>query len=119
MPLLIQAIFTGSVKNNQNFIVDYCYKVLSQCPGLKFDSFIQAMKKKENLWQLLQRLDEEAGQFNFHLYEANRYFDTTATATKKILDKHEKRLHKLIGQVQKAIRSFQQQEKKRIKKPPE
>jgi len=64
------------------------------------------MKKKENLWELLQRLDEEAGQYNFHLYEANRYFDNTALATKKILEKHEKKLHKLIGQVQKAIRSL-------------
>lgn len=70
------------------------------------------MKKKENLWELLQRLDEEAGQFNFHLYEANRYFDNTASATKKILDKHEKRLHKLIGEVQKSLRSLQQQNKK-------
>ena len=70
------------------------------------------MKKKENLWELLQRLDEEAGQFNFHLHEANRYFDNTASATKKILDKHEKRLHKLIGQVQKSLKSFQKQNKK-------
>lgn len=64
------------------------------------------MKKKENLWELLQRLDEEAGQFNFHLHEANRYFDNTALATKKILERHEKKLHSLIGQVQKAIKSF-------------
>ena len=70
------------------------------------------MKKKENLWELLQRLDEEAGQFNFHLYEANRYFDNTASATKKILEKHEKRLHKLISEVQKSIKSFQKQNKK-------
>ena len=73
------------------------------------------MKKKENLWQLLQRLDEEAGQFNFHLYEANRYFDSTASATKKILEKHEKKLHKLIGQVQKSIKVFQKQNKKETK----
>jgi len=85
---------------------------------LKFDVFIAAMKKKENLWQLLQRLDEEAGQFNFHLYEANRYFDNTATATKKILEQHEKRLHKLIAEVQKALRTFQNQNKK-IKKDPD
>ena len=65
------------------------------------------MKKKENLWQLLQRLDEEAGQFNFHLHEANRYFDNTASATKKILERHEKKLHILIGKVQDAIRSVQ------------
>lgn len=74
--------------------------------------FPQAMKKKENLWELLQRLDEEAGQFNFHLYEANRYFDTTASATKKILEKHEKRLHKLIGEVQKSIKTFRKQNQK-------
>ena len=36
------------------------------------------MKKKESLWELLKRLDEEAGQFNFHLHEANRYFDSAA-----------------------------------------
>jgi len=71
------------------------------------------MKKKENLWELLQRLDEEAGQFNFHLNEANRYFDNTALATKKILDKHEKRLHKLIVEVQKALKTFSKQNKKK------
>ncbi len=73
------------------------------------------MKKKENLWQLLQRLDEEAGQFNFHLYEANRYFDSTASATKKILEKHERNLHKLIGEVQKSIKLFLKENKKNIK----
>jgi hypothetical protein len=72
------------------------------------------MKKKENLWELLQRLDEEAGQFSFHLNEANRYFDNTALATKKILERHEKRLHKLIGEMQKALKSFPKQ---KIKKP--
>ena len=71
------------------------------------------MKKKENLWELLQRLDEEAGQYNFHLHEANRYFDNTALATKKILEKHEKRLHKLIGKVQKAIKSYSKTETKK------
>jgi hypothetical protein len=73
------------------------------------------MKKKENLWELLQRLDEEAGQFNFHLNEANRYFDNTALATKRILEKHEKRLHKLIGQVRKALRTFKKEKKKNTK----
>jgi hypothetical protein len=74
------------------------------------------MKKKENLWELLQRLDEEAGQFNFHLHEANRYFDNTATATQKVLTKHEKNLHMLIGKVRKALKEFQKKEKKKIKK---
>ena len=74
------------------------------------------MKKKENLWELLRRLDEEAGQFNFHLHEANRYFDSTASATKKILEKQEKKLHKLIGQVQKALKSFKKEEGKKTKK---
>lgn len=75
-----------------------------------------AMKKKENLWQLLQRLDEEAGQFNFHLHEANRYFDNTALVTKKLLEKHEKRLHKLIGKVQKSLKAFQKSNEKKTKK---
>ena len=74
------------------------------------------MKKEENLWELLKRLDEEAGQFNFHLHEANRYFENTALATKKILEKHEKRLHKLIGEVQNALKSFQKEESKKQKK---
>ncbi len=65
------------------------------------------MKKKENLWELLRRLDEEAGEFNLHLHEANRYFDSAALATKKVLVKHEKRLHTLIGKVQKAIKAVQ------------
>lgn len=70
------------------------------------------MKKKEDLWQLLQRLDEEAGQYSFHLNEANRYFDHTAFVTKKMLDKHEKRMHKLINKVKKALRTFNKQKKK-------
>ena len=75
-----------------------------------------SMKKKENLWELLRRLDEEAGQFSFHLHEANRYFDNTASATKKILEKHEKRLHKLIAQVQKALKSLPKEATKKTKK---
>jgi len=73
------------------------------------------MNKKETLWELLKRLDEEAGQFNFHLHEANRYFDNTALATKKILEKHERRLHKLIGKVHKAIKSIQKTKKDALK----
>ena len=64
------------------------------------------MKKKETLWELLKRLDEEAGQFNVHLSEANRYFDTASTKTKNILKEHEKQLHQTITQVQKAIKKF-------------
>jgi len=74
------------------------------------------MKKKENLWELLRRLDEEAGQFSFHLHEANRYFDNTASATKKLLEKHEKKMHKLIGQVQKALKSFPREKSQKTKK---
>ena len=64
------------------------------------------MKKKENLWQLLKRLDEQAGQFNLHFAEANRYFDITAMVTKNLLDKHERDVHKLIGRVKKALNPF-------------
>jgi len=70
-------------------------------------------KKKENLWQLLKRLDEEAGQFNFHLYEANRYFDTAASETIKLLNNHEKHLHKTIGKARKAIKAFVKKKRKK------
>jgi len=70
------------------------------------------MKKKETLWELLKRLDEEAGQYNAHLYEANRYFDKTAMVTKKVLEEHEKELHKLIRQVKKAMKVFVKKNKK-------
>jgi hypothetical protein len=64
------------------------------------------VKKKENLWQLLKRLDEEAGEFNMALSEANRYFDSTEKKTKKLLQKHEKDLHKTIGKVRTALKNF-------------
>jgi len=64
------------------------------------------MKKKENLWQLLERLDEQAGQFNMHLSEANRYFDMTAKKTKTVLERQEKELHDTIAKVKKALKKF-------------
>ena len=70
------------------------------------------MKKKETIWQLLKRLDEEAGQLNFPLHEANRYFDTAASKTIKAIDNHEKKLHKTISKAKKAIRSFVKKKKK-------
>ena len=69
------------------------------------------MKKKENLWQLLQRLDEEASAYNSYLTEANRYFDNTSKAARKILRKHEEDLHKIIGEVKKAIKPILKNEK--------
>ncbi len=74
------------------------------------------MKKKETLWDLLKRLDEEAGQFNMHLHKANRYFDKTATTTQKILDRHEKDLHKLIAQVRRSLKSFMKEKEKKENK---
>jgi len=64
------------------------------------------MKKKENLWQLLKRLDEQAGQFNFHLAEANRYFDIAAMVTKNLIDKHERDVQRLINLSNKALNLF-------------
>jgi len=64
------------------------------------------MKKKESLWELIKRLDEEAGQFNVYLSEANRYFDTAAGETKKLLTGQEKKLHTTILKVQRALKSF-------------
>ena len=62
------------------------------------------MKKKENLWELLKRLDEQAGQFNYHLSEANRYFDLASHKTREILIKHEQDLHKTIGKIKRLIK---------------
>ena len=69
------------------------------------------MKKKETLWELLKRLDEEAGQFNQHLSEANRYFDSAAKKTKLVLEKHEHDLHKTIRKVRKALKLFRKENK--------
>ncbi|HUR65422.1 MAG TPA: hypothetical protein VMZ03_03660 [Chitinophagaceae bacterium] len=70
-------------------------------------------KKKESVWQLLRRLDEEAAQFNIHLQEANRYFDNAASKTAKILTEHEREMHKTIAKLKKAIRVFAKKKKKK------
>ena len=74
------------------------------------------MKKKESLWQLLKRLDEEAGQFNYHMQKANHYFDSAATATNKAVENQEKELRELIGKVRKSLKSFIKQNGKKSKK---
>ncbi|MBC7948588.1 MAG: hypothetical protein H7Y42_11945 [Chitinophagaceae bacterium] len=71
------------------------------------------MKQKENLWELLQRLDEQAGDFNVHLSEANRYFDTAAKETKKILEQQEKELHSTIAKVRRALKRFTKENEKK------
>jgi len=73
------------------------------------------MKKKENLWQLLKRLDEQAGQFNFHFAEANRYFEITAMVTKNLFDQHERDVKYLIGQVEKAFKTLLKRKQKKGK----
>ena len=67
------------------------------------------MKKKENFWELLERLDRQAGEFNVHLSEANRYFDTAAAKTKRILERQEKELHNTIAKVKTALRKFKKE----------
>ena len=74
------------------------------------------MKKKENLWELLKRLDEQAGQFNYHLSEANRYFDVASKKTREILIKHENDLHKTIGKIKKLIKVSRKEKKKEHEK---
>jgi hypothetical protein len=74
------------------------------------------MKKKETLWELLKRLDEEAGQFSEHLQKANHYFDQTASTTQKLLDQHERDLHKLIVKVRRSLKIFMEQKEKKAKK---
>lgn len=67
------------------------------------------MKKKETFWELLERLDRQAGEFNIHLSEANRYFDTAADKTRKILERQEKDLHATIAKVKVALRKFKRE----------
>src|SRR5688572_874013 len=67
------------------------------------------MKKKETFWQLLERLDRQAGDFNIHLSEANRYFDKAADKTRKILEKQEKDLHVTISKVKTALKKFKKE----------
>ena len=69
------------------------------------------MKKKETFWELLQRLDEEAAQFNMHLTEANRYFDTAAKKTREVLDREQKQLHATIRKVKMALRKMKKEKK--------
>jgi hypothetical protein len=71
------------------------------------------MKKKETLWDLLKRLDEQAGQFNYHLSEANRYFDAASKKTRDILIKHENDLHKTIGKLKKMLKPTRPKTKKK------
>ena len=67
------------------------------------------MKKKETLWELIKRLDEQAGAFNMNLHKANGLFDTAAKETTKVLDKHQRDLHKTIAKLQKALKAFSKQ----------
>ena len=62
------------------------------------------MKDNETLWELIRRLDEQAGQFNSFLAEANRYFDNAAFVTKRLLDRHESDVQNLVSKVKMAFR---------------
>jgi hypothetical protein len=73
------------------------------------------MKKKESFWELLQRLDEEAAQFNLHLSEANRYFDAAAKKTKDVLQKEQQQLHSTIRKVKSALRKMRMEKNKKSK----
>lgn len=70
------------------------------------------MKKKESVWELIKRLDEQAGAYNMNLHKANHLFDTAAKETSKVLDKHQRDLHKTISKLQKALRAFSKEKDK-------
>ena len=65
------------------------------------------MKKKETIWQLLKRLDEQGGQFNLYLATANRYFDITAAVTVQLITKHERDMQNLYSKVGNALKPLQ------------
>lgn len=64
------------------------------------------MKKKESLKELLERLDEQAAQFNAHLAEANRWYDVASKKIETMLAKEEKQLHNTIRKVKSALKTF-------------
>lgn len=64
------------------------------------------MKKKESFKELLERLDEQAAQFNAHLAEANRYFDLAAKKMENLLRREEKEIHGTIRKLKQAIKVF-------------
>lgn len=69
------------------------------------------MKKKENLWQLLERLDKQAGELNIQSAYANHYFDTASEATKKLLKQHEKDLQKTVAKLRKTLKAVLKKDK--------
>ena len=73
------------------------------------------MKKKETFWELLERLDRQAGEFNIHLSEANRYFDKAAGTTRSLLLKQEKDLHATISKVRRALKKFSKEKENKNK----
>jgi hypothetical protein len=64
------------------------------------------MKKKESFKELLERLDEQAAQFNTHLAEANRYFNLAAKKMETLLRREEKEIHGTIRKIRQAIKVF-------------
>ena len=73
------------------------------------------MKKKETFWELLERLDRQAGEFNIHLSEANRYFDKAADTTRSLLLKQEKDLHITINKVRRALKKLSKEKENKNK----
>jgi len=73
------------------------------------------MKKKESVWELIKRLDEQAGAYNMHLHKANHLFDTAAGEASNVLDKHQQDLHKTISKLKKALRKFSKEKDKNKK----
>lgn len=74
------------------------------------------MKEKENFWQLLKRLDQQAGEFNVHLAKANMYFDQAAHKTQSILAQQEKDLHVTIAKIKKALKKIKKEKNSKKKK---
>ncbi|MCG2614046.1 hypothetical protein LZZ85_07125 [Terrimonas sp. NA20] len=74
------------------------------------------MSKKENIWELIKRLDEQAGAFNMNLHKANHLFDSAAKETSRVMDKHQRDLHKTIVKLQKALRKFSKEKDEKEKK---
>lgn len=68
--------------------------------------------KKESIWELLKRLDEQAAVFNEHIARANFYFDEAAAGTQKLVQKHQRDIHKTIEKLQSSLRKLKKKRKK-------
>ena len=61
---------------------------------------------KENLKELLDRLDEQSAQYSAHLTQANALFDTAVKKMETLLSREKKEMHRTIVKIKKAMKDM-------------